>query len=121
MFIYEDGDYGRGLIPYISDAIVNVDAKVMYRTVIYHSASDDWILKELYKMKTMQTRVFIVHALPDLATRFFKKVHEAGMIEVGYAWIITEVLTSRLHSLDRSDIDLMQGTLGKDMKKNSIS
>ncbi|GJY77745.1 glutamate receptor 2.8-like protein [Tanacetum coccineum] len=112
VFIYEDGDFGRGLIPYISDAMVNVDAKVMYRTVIYHSASDDWILKELYKMKTMQTRVFIVHALPDLATRFFKKVNEAGMMEEGYAWIITEVLTCRLHSLDPSDIDSMQGVLG---------
>ena len=117
VFIYEDGDYGRGLIPYISDAMVNVDAKVMYRTVIYHSASDDWILKELYKMKTMQTRVFIVHALPDLATRFFKKVNEAGMMEEGYAWIITEVLTSRLHSLDPSDIDSMHGVQGKDTQK----
>ncbi|GJS00395.1 glutamate receptor 2.7-like protein, partial [Tanacetum coccineum] len=83
----------------------------MYRTVIHHSASDDWILKELYKMKTMQTRVFIVHALPNLATRFFKKVNEAGMMEEGYAWIITEVLTSLLHCLDHSDIDSMQGVL----------
>nr|GEU51307.1 glutamate receptor 2.7-like [Tanacetum cinerariifolium] len=112
VFIYEDGDYGRGLIPYISDAMVKVDAKIMYRTVIYHSASDDWILKELYKMKTMQTRVFIVQALPDLATRFFKKVNEAGMMEEGYTWIITEVLTSRLHYLDHTDIDSMQGVLG---------
>ncbi|GJS00396.1 glutamate receptor 2.8-like protein, partial [Tanacetum coccineum] len=111
VFIYEDGDYGRGLIPYISNALVNVDARIMYRTVIHHSASDDWILKELYKMKTMQTRVFIVHALPNLATRFFKKVNEAGMMEEGYAWIITEVLTSLLHCLDHSDIDSMQGVL----------
>ncbi|GKA18558.1 glutamate receptor 2.8-like protein, partial [Tanacetum coccineum] len=117
VFIYEDGDYGRGLFPYIADAMVNVDAKVMYRTVIYHSASDDWILKELYKMKTMQTRVFIVHALPDLATRFFKKVNEAGMMEEGYAWIITEVLTSRLHSLDHTDIDSMQGVLAIALEK----
>ncbi|GJR81076.1 reverse transcriptase domain-containing protein [Tanacetum coccineum] len=117
VFIYEDGDYGRGLFPYIADAMVNVDAKVMYRTVIYHSASDDWILKELYKMKTMQTRVFIVHALPDLATRFFKKVNEAGMMEEGYAWIITEVLTSSLHSLDHTDIDSMQGVLAIALEK----
>ncbi|GJS00401.1 glutamate receptor 2.8-like protein [Tanacetum coccineum] len=109
VFVYEDGEYGRSLY---SDVMLTFGTKLMYHTVLYPSSSDDWILKELYKLKTMQTRVFIVHALPSLATRFFKKVNEAGMMEEGYVWIITEVLTSRLHSLDRNDIDSMHGVLG---------
>nr|GEX90798.1 glutamate receptor 2.8-like [Tanacetum cinerariifolium] len=109
VFLYEDGEYGRSLY---SDVMLTFGTKLMYHTVIYPSASDDWILKELYKLKTMQTRVFIVHALPSLASRFFKKVNEAGMMEEGYVWIITEGLTSRLHSLDRNDIDSMHGVLG---------
>ncbi|GJY77748.1 glutamate receptor 2.8-like protein [Tanacetum coccineum] len=109
VFVYEDGEYGRSLY---SDVMLTFGTKLMYHTVIYPSASDDWILKELYKLKTMQTRVFIVHALPSLASRFFKKVNEAGMMEEGYVWIITEGLTSRLHSLDCNDIDSMNGVLG---------
>ncbi|GJS00399.1 glutamate receptor 2.8-like protein [Tanacetum coccineum] len=69
-----------------------------------------WILTELYKLKQMQTSVFPI--LPSLASRFFKKVNEAEMMEEGYVWIITEGLTSRLHSLDRNDIDSMHGVLG---------
>ncbi|XP_071686046.1 glutamate receptor 2.7-like [Rutidosis leptorrhynchoides] len=112
VFIYEEGEYGRGLASYLSDAMLTIGTKVMYRTSIHHSASDDRILEKLYKLKTMQTRVFIVHALPDLAERFFRKVNEAGMMEKGYVWIMTEVLTSRLHSMDHTSIDSMQGVLG---------
>ncbi|KAI3803291.1 hypothetical protein L1987_31441 [Smallanthus sonchifolius] len=112
VFVYEDDEYGRGLVPYFCDAMLDISTKVMYQTVVHPSASDDWILGELYKLKTMQTRVFVVHALPDLASRFFKKVDEAGMMEEGYVWIITEVLTGRLHSLDHVDLDSMHGVLG---------
>ncbi|KAK9060551.1 hypothetical protein SSX86_021255 [Deinandra increscens subsp. villosa] len=112
VFVYQDDEYGRGLVPYLSDAMMDVGTKVMCHTVIHPSASDDWIRAELYKLKTMQTRVFVVHALPDLASRFFKMVNETGMMDEGYVWIITEVLTSQLHSLDRKDIDSMQGVLG---------
>ncbi|KAI3716386.1 hypothetical protein L6452_23691 [Arctium lappa] len=109
VFVYEDTDYGTGFIPYLSDAMLAIGAKVMYRTIISPSASDDWILQELYKLKTMQTRVFVVHTLSAMALRFFKKVNEAGMMEKGYVWIITEVVTSQLHTLD---IDSMQGVIG---------
>ncbi|KAI3711928.1 hypothetical protein L1987_70477 [Smallanthus sonchifolius] len=112
VLVHEDDEYGRGLVPYLSDAMMNISAKVMYHAVIHPSASDDWIRAELFKLKTMQTRVFVVHTLPDLASRFFKVVDETGMMEAGYVWIVTEVLTSRLHSLDRGDIDLMEGVLG---------
>nr|XP_043626316.1 glutamate receptor 2.7-like isoform X2 [Erigeron canadensis] len=110
--IYEDSEYGRGLVPYFTDVMLAIGTKLMPGTIIYPSASDDSILKKLYKLKGMQTRVFVVHALPALASHFFKKVTEAGMMVEGYVWIITEVLTSRLHSLDPTDIDLMQGVLG---------
>ncbi|KAJ0744943.1 putative periplasmic binding protein-like I [Helianthus annuus] len=90
----------------------NISTKVMYQIAVPPLASDDWILKELYKLKTMQTRVFVVHALPDLASWFFNKVNETGMMEEGYVWIITEVLTSHLHLLDRVNLDSMHGVLG---------
>ncbi|KAI3492331.1 hypothetical protein L1887_43261 [Cichorium endivia] len=112
VFVYEDTDFGRGPIPYLSDAMVNISAQVKYRTLLPSSSSDDRILQELYKLKTMQTRVFVVHMLPALASRFFKKAHEAGMMAQEYAWIITDVLTGLLHQLDPQAIDSMQGVLG---------
>ncbi|KAM0017593.1 putative periplasmic binding protein-like I [Helianthus debilis subsp. tardiflorus] len=112
VFVYEDDEYGRGLVPYFSNVMQNISTKVMYQIAVPPLALDDWILKELYKLKTMQTRVFVVHALPDLASRFFNKVNETGMMEDGYVWIITEVVTRRLHSLDRVNLDSMRGVLG---------
>ncbi|KAE9454200.1 hypothetical protein C3L33_13880, partial [Rhododendron williamsianum] len=76
------------------------------------SATDDHILQELNKLKTLQTRVFVVHMLPSLASRFFLKVKEVGMMSKGYVWIITDVLTILLDSLDAKVINSMEGVLG---------
>ncbi|KAL4565881.1 hypothetical protein LXL04_029987 [Taraxacum kok-saghyz] len=112
VFVYEDTDFGRGPIPFLFDAMVNISTQVKYRALLPLTSSDDRILQELYKLKTMQTRVFVVHMLPDLASRFFKKAYEAGMMGQGYAWIITDVLTGLLHQLDPKTIDCMHGVLG---------
>ncbi|KAI3689380.1 hypothetical protein L2E82_47336 [Cichorium intybus] len=112
VFIYEDTDFGREPIPYLSEAMVNVGTQVKYRTLLSPSSSDDRIFQQLNKLKSMQTRVFVVHMLPALASRFFKKADEAGMMTQGYAWIITDVLTSLLHHLDPVVIHSMQGVLG---------
>ncbi|KAA8540182.1 hypothetical protein F0562_024255 [Nyssa sinensis] len=112
VFIYEDNEYGSGIVPYLTEALEKMSTKVPYRSVISPSATDDQILQQLYKLKTMQTRVFVVHMLPSLASHLFLKAKEAGMMSKGYAWIITDVLTGLLDSLDSSVIDSMQGILG---------
>ncbi|KAH7856508.1 hypothetical protein Vadar_002251 [Vaccinium darrowii] len=76
------------------------------------SATYDHILQELHKLKTLQTRVFVVHMLPSLASRFFLKVKEVEMMNKGYVWIITDVLTNLMGSLDANVIGSMQGVLG---------
>ncbi|XP_073265991.1 glutamate receptor 2.2-like [Populus alba] len=58
--IYIDNEYGEGIIPYLIDALQDVDARVPYRSVI--SSIGHLMIKiveELYKLMTMQTRVFI--------------------------------------------------------------
>ncbi|KAG5538085.1 hypothetical protein RHGRI_025242 [Rhododendron griersonianum] len=76
------------------------------------SASNDHILQELYKLMTMQTRVFVVHMLPYLASHFFTKVKQAEMMNKGYVWIITDGLTSLLDYMDPTIINSMQGVIG---------
>ncbi|KAL2525386.1 Glutamate receptor 2.2 [Abeliophyllum distichum] len=59
--IYVDNDFGKGIIPFQTDALEKVNARVPYRSAIPSMATDDQIVAELYKLKRMQTRVFIVH------------------------------------------------------------
>ncbi|CAK7354102.1 unnamed protein product [Dovyalis caffra] len=111
--IYIDNEYGEGIIPYLTDALQAVDARVPYRSVISSSATDDQIVKELYKLMTMQTRVFIVHMYRSLGTRLFTKAEEIGMMSEGYVWIMTDGLTADfLTSPNPSVIDTIQGVLG---------
>ncbi|KAK4719098.1 hypothetical protein R3W88_017436 [Solanum pinnatisectum] len=111
--IYEKTPYGTGILPYLTDAFLEINTLVSYRSGISPSANDDQILRELYKLKTMQTRVFIVHLQENLASHLFLKAKEAGMMNSGYAWIITDVLTSLLDLVDTSVIESsMQGVLG---------
>ncbi|KAJ6373290.1 hypothetical protein OIU76_027597 [Salix suchowensis] len=111
--IYIDNEYGQGVIPYLTDALQAVDARVPYRSVISPSATDDQIVAELYKLMTMQTRVFIVHMFPSLGARVFAKAKEIGMMSGGYVWIMTDGLTDEfLSSPNASITNTMQGALG---------
>jgi ionotropic glutamate receptor len=96
--IYIDNEYGEGIIPYLTDALQAVDARVSYRSVISPSATDEQIVEELYELMGMQTRVFIVHMYGSLGTRLFAKAKEIGMMSEGCAWIMTDGLTADLLS-----------------------
>jgi ionotropic glutamate receptor len=110
--IYEDSDFGRGFIPSLVDALQNIDARIPYRSVIPSVPTDDQIKAEINKLKTMQTRVFIVHMSSDIAARLFFIAHEAEMLVDGYAWIVTDSVGNMFSSLDQNTINSMQGVLG---------
>ncbi|KAL6218375.1 hypothetical protein ACLB2K_011589 [Fragaria x ananassa] len=110
--IYIDNEYGNGVLPYLIDALQTVQARVPYRSSIPTSATDDQIEKELYKLMTMQTRVFIVHMPGPLGSRLFAKAQKLGMMNEGYVWIMTDGLSNLLSSTNASVISSMQGALG---------
>ncbi|XWS17898.1 hypothetical protein CRYUN_Cryun33cG0108000 [Craigia yunnanensis] len=112
VLIYIDDEFGEGIIPYLTDALQEINARVPYRSVIPTSASDDQISQELYKLMTMPTRVFIVHMPPSLGTRLFAMAKQIGMMREGYAWIVTDGMTNLWSLTDPSTIDSMQGVLG---------
>ncbi|CAL5361046.1 unnamed protein product [Camellia sinensis] len=111
VIIYEDTDYGNGVVPYLSNALQDI-ARISYTSIIPLSASDDFILSELSKMMRMETRVFVVHMTHSLGTRLFLTAKEIGMLSEGYAWIITDGLMDLLYSMDSRVIEAMQGVLG---------
>ncbi|KAK2991636.1 hypothetical protein RJ640_017220, partial [Escallonia rubra] len=110
--IYAGNEFGQGIIPFLTDALTNIDVRVPYRSIIPSSATDDQILAELYNLMTMQTRIFIVHLWSTLGSRLFAKAKEVGMMDQGYIWIITDSLTDIFNELDPSVIDSMQGVIG---------
>ncbi|KAI3876086.1 hypothetical protein MKW92_009661 [Papaver armeniacum] len=109
--LYEDTEYGHGIIPYLVDALQNINTRVPYRSVFPVSASDDRIVQELHNLRTMQTRVFILHMVSPLGLRILKKAKQIGMMSEGYSWIVTEGLGSHLSSFNFSVIDSMQGVI----------
>ena len=111
--IHEDSVYGTGIIPYLVCAMEKIDSHVPDRSVISARATDEQVVKELQRLMTMSTRVFVVHMSLALASRFFLKVKELGMMSEGYAWIGTYGITSILNSMDYSSlIESMQGVIG---------
>ncbi|XP_007011642.2 PREDICTED: glutamate receptor 2.7 [Theobroma cacao] len=110
--IYVDNQSGESLIPYLTDALQEINARVPYLSIIAAAATDDQIAEELYKLMTMQTRLFIVHMTMSLGSRILAKAKEIGMMSEGYVWIMTEGMTNLWRSIDASPIDSMQGVVG---------
>ncbi|KAF8035517.1 hypothetical protein BT93_C1520 [Corymbia citriodora subsp. variegata] len=110
--VYEDTDYGNGLVPYLIDALQEVDARISYRSVIPPSAYDVDIVKELNKLLTKQTRVFLVHMTAVIGSRFFILARNAGVMSEEFAWIVTDGLSSLLDPVSSKALDSMQGVLG---------
>ncbi|KAI3992657.1 hypothetical protein MKX01_007979 [Papaver californicum] len=80
--LYEDTEYGHGIVPYLVDALQNINTRVPHRSVFPDSASDDRI-----------------------------KAKKIGMMSKEYSWIVTEGLGSDLSSFNFSAIDTMQGVI----------
>ncbi|XP_026445671.1 glutamate receptor 2.9-like isoform X2 [Papaver somniferum] len=110
--LYADTEYGNGIIPYLVDALQDINTRVPYRSVFPSSATDEQIDDELNRLIRMQTRVFIVHMTAPLGVRIFAKAKELDMMTEGYCWIITDGLGDYLSSFDSAIIDTMEGVIG---------
>lgn len=86
--------------------------KVPYRSAIPAKATDDQIALELYKLMTMQSRVFVVHMWPGLGSRLFTKAEEIGLMDKGCVWIVTNGLADLFSMLNSTVVGAMQGVLG---------
>jgi len=53
VLIYEDSEFGRGIIPYLVDALQDIDTRIPYRSIIPSVPTDDQINLELNKLKTI--------------------------------------------------------------------
>ncbi|MED6203634.1 hypothetical protein PIB30_001332 [Stylosanthes scabra] len=110
--IYIDNDYGRAIIPFLTNSLQQANIRVPYLAVISPSATVDQIEEQLYKLMTMQTRVFVVHMLNNPGSTLFAIADRIGMMSQGYVWIVTNGMANTLASLDSSEMEAMQGVIG---------
>ncbi|CAA7038060.1 unnamed protein product [Microthlaspi erraticum] len=108
--MYVNDELGKGIMLHLSDALQDVE---VHRSVISPEANDDQIYKELYKLMTEQTRVFVVHMASSLGFRVLQKAREIGMMEEGYVWILSNGMTHMMRYTDHGrGLETMRGVLG---------
>ncbi|TKY73072.1 Glutamate receptor 2.8 [Spatholobus suberectus] len=112
ILIYENTEYGNGLIPHLIDALDAVDTKVPYRSVIDPNSEEPHILEELKRLKKKSTRVFLVHMTGEHGSKLFPAAEKVGMMSEGYGWVVTEGLSVELDPSAPERMDSMQGVLG---------
>ncbi|KAK9698198.1 hypothetical protein RND81_08G088300 [Saponaria officinalis] len=99
-------------MPFLTDALQHIGTRIPYRSVIPSSASKDQLVAELYKLKSLSCRVFIVHMPAIMGSRLFLKAEELGMMRQDYVWIITNAMGNVLSNLSHRVIQAMQGVVG---------
>ncbi|KAL7201217.1 hypothetical protein ACSBR1_033010 [Camellia fascicularis] len=112
ILVHEDTDCGREILPFLVNTFEETSMHISYTSSISYSATNDQILEELHKLKTIQTTVYIVHMSPPLSSQLFLNVKRLGMMGEGHAWIVTAKTMNLLHTMDSSSIESMQGGLG---------
>lgn len=113
VLIYEDTEFGNGLIPYLTDALQQVKTRVCYRSVISPSSNYQLkIAKELSQIMARKSRVLLVHMTAFLGSELFRQAAEVGMMSKGFAWIVTDGFSTLLDPTISNVFDSMQGVLG---------
>ncbi|KAL8170431.1 hypothetical protein V2J09_022235 [Rumex salicifolius] len=110
--IYVDNEFGGGMIPYLMDTLLQLGTRVPHSSPISSSASNDQISMELNNLKSLSTRVFILHMDGDLGIRLFSLANKLGMMSKEYVWIVTNGVGNLIDVLTPQTIQDMQGVIG---------
>ncbi|XP_028789488.1 glutamate receptor 2.1-like [Neltuma alba] len=110
--IYEDTEFGKGLIPYLTETLEEVNTRVPYRIAIDPNSEEYEILEELKKLNQSRKGICLVHMTSLVGPKFFSAVNKAGMMTEGYGWIVTDGLSNVLAPLGPKVMDSMQGIVG---------
>ncbi|CAA2972428.1 glutamate receptor -like [Olea europaea subsp. europaea] len=94
--IYVDDDYGRNGIAALSDQLAARSCLISYKVPLKFGANLDEIRDALVRMALKETRVLVVHAYPDSGLDIFATAKYLGMMDVGYAWLATNWLSTLL-------------------------
>ncbi|XP_026397111.1 glutamate receptor 2.7-like [Papaver somniferum] len=110
--IHDDSQLGSALVPSLTVALFDVGAHVCNTTILPSVANATIINDSLLKLKSMRSKVFIVHMSPTLGATFFLNVQKQGRMDNGYVWIITTAIADVLSFMNPSVLRSMNGVVG---------
>ncbi|PWA99534.1 ionotropic glutamate receptor, metazoa, Periplasmic binding protein-like I [Artemisia annua] len=111
-FIYEDiNSASTQVIPHLMEAVKETDVGISNIIKLSPFASSSFP-EELERVNTEQCRVFLVHVSLETGIRLFKNAKTIGMMEKGYVWITTHLITDLLHTVNSSTFSMMEGVVG---------
>ncbi|KAL7599491.1 hypothetical protein Lser_V15G25076 [Lactuca serriola] len=113
-FIYEDiNSASTQIIPHLMEAIKESSTVEISSIVKLSPLSSSFSLpKELERISKEQCRVFLLHSSLETGVRLFENAKNMGMMEKGYVWITTSLITDLLHTVNSSTFSTMEGVLG---------
>jgi ABC-type branched-subunit amino acid transport system substrate-binding protein len=111
VLLHEDSPYGVGILSALVHAFQG--SRVLTDSVAVASdATNSRLDSALLAVKSMPTRVYIVHMPPALAARLFGRAVVAGMMSEGYVWIATAGVGNAVDGLaNHGDVENMQGVV----------
>ncbi|KAK9099942.1 hypothetical protein Scep_023372 [Stephania cephalantha] len=110
--IHDESQSGTAILPYLTDALQEIGSLLCSRTSLSSIANTTTMDDMLAKLNGTSTRVFIVHLPFSLSEEFFLSIKKAGMMQTGYAWILTCGITDLLGYMDYSMLYAMEGVIG---------
>ncbi|XBI36142.1 hypothetical protein VPH35_121710 [Triticum aestivum] len=111
ILLHEDSPYGIGILSALVHAFQG-SRSLTDSVAVPIDATNSSLDAALRGIRAMPTRVYIVHMLPALATRLFRRAMVAGMMSEGYVWIATAGVGDVADCLpNHGDIESMQGVL----------
>ncbi|XP_057751334.1 glutamate receptor 3.6-like isoform X2 [Arachis stenosperma] len=97
--IFIDDDHGRNGVAALGDKLAEKRCKISYKAPIKpNNISQEEITNALIKVALMESKVIVLHLLPDFGLTVLKIAQSLGMIKSGYAWIATDWLSTILDS-----------------------
>ena len=115
--LYTDNDYGTNGITALEDALMEQVSPSMFRKErLAPSIDRNGIGRILSRLAMMESRIFVVHtSQEDMGMKVFEEAEYLGMLNTGFVWIVTDLVTSKLEEMARSDVRVaraMQGVIG---------
>ncbi|KAF3434899.1 hypothetical protein FNV43_RR21986 [Rhamnella rubrinervis] len=112
ILIHGDSEFERDVMSYMIDSLQESNIHITYKSVITTSYTGDKMIKELQKIMTFQTTIFVVHISQHLLPQLVENAKELGMMSKGYAWVMSATTMNHLHFVDSSVFQSMQGVVG---------
>lgn len=96
--VFSDDDQFRNSISVLGDILAEKRCKISYKAALPPDPTQDVIKNELIKVRSMESRVIVLHTYAMTGLLIFDLAKSLGMMDSGYVWIASTWLSTVLDS-----------------------